>query len=1004
MADRAKLLGMVFLLWTVCASGIVFETESRWTLSLNSAWQFRLADLSDSELLNTFSSIDFDDRGWKSIPVPSNWELQDFEEPRYTRPDPETCGLYRRWITLPSSWDGRQVFIHFEGVAFGYTLYINGREAGGFEHAFLPCQFDITPHIRKGKNLIALKVYRNHPQSEFDCNDDWALSGIYRDAVLFSPPMFFMDNLILQTRIHTGRQYGQIEGQLDIRFFRREGGPKEPLPTLSLSIELADPEGRSAASLTQSIAFRDAEFFPRTSFRIPVENALFWNAEHPALYELVLTLSVNGEPSHTIRRKAGLREVTVEDRVLKINGRPVKLRGVCRHEIHPEVGRALREEHWRQDIEMMKAANINAVRCSHYPPHPRFLELCDEYGLYVLDEVPIGFGESYQANPNYLGAMLSRADQTVRRDRNHPSVIIWDIGNENPLTANLEKTAEYVKRLDPSRPAYYPGGDFRGSASTADTGHAAMVDFYSRHYPSTEQIRRHTENTTISVPYLYTELNHALDTAFGDFGAKWEMVQQTDHIAGVMIWLWADQGIRRSINGRPVHDSYADVENLGTSDLSGDLYIDADTILDSHGQYGTDGIVYADRRPQTDYFQARRVYSPVMIREQEVSVQPGVQMIELTVENRYDFTDLSQLQVHCKLYRNRILLNQGMLSIFCPPHGTQIFQLPVNLPDPAAESDFRLELEFRDWNGKPAAEHTVRLIPPFGKPDWMALHEQTSATTKSLREDSDGWHFPDAAGTTLQIDPSGLLALKTKDGRIWLQGPFLRTGRKPTMAERRKYKSAELEVWEPPFFRQASVLASSKSQDGDRPVLHMQMRYPSPDETKTVQADLHYTLSPQGWIDVEYTLRPETKEGVMLELGLSFDLLLPVDQVRWLGKGPYPAYPQKSELCRRGIYTLRPQDAFFEGNRMEVDAAAFTDSKQNGIGIVCRESHLGWETRDEGLTINHSALVAGLGTKFKLPRTLIKAEKIEQAKGRFRIVFLSPKDRSALLNDLFAPK
>lgn len=1004
MAVRTKLLGMVFLLWTVCASGIVFEPDSRRTLSLNSAWQFRLADLSDSELLNTFSSIDYDDRGWKSIPVPSHWELQGFEEPRYMRPDPEKAGLYRRWITLPSSWDGRQVFVHFEGVAFGYTLYINGQEAGGFEHAFLPCQFDITRHIRKGKNLIALKVYRNHPQSEFDCNDDWALSGIYRDVVLFSPPMFFMDNLVLQTRIHTGRQYGQIEGQMELRFFRRKDHPKEPLPTLSLSIELADPEGHSAASQTQSIPFTDAEFFPQTSFRIPVENAVFWNAEHPALYELVLTLSVNGEPSHTIRRKVGLREVVVEDRILKINGRPVKLRGVCRHEIHPEVGRALREEHWRQDIEMIKAANINAVRCSHYPPHPRFLELCDEYGLYVLDEVPIGFGETHQANPNYLGAMLSRADQTVRRDRNHPSVIIWDIGNENPLTANLEKTAEYVKRLDPSRPAYYPGGDFRDSASTADTGHAAVVDFYSRHYPSTDQIRRHTENTTISVPYLYTELNHALDTAFGDFAAKWEMVQQTDHIAGAMIWLWADQGIRRSIDGRPVHDSYTDIENLGPSDLSGDFYIDDNTILDSHGQYGTDGIVYADRRPQTDYYQARRVYRPVVIREQEVSIQPGVQTIELTVENRYDFTDLDQLQIHCKLYRNRVLLNQGMLSISCPPHGTQIFQLPVNLPDPAAGSDFRLELEFQDWNGKPAAEHTVRLIPPSGKPDWMALLEQAAATAKSLREDSDGWHFPDAAGTALQIDPGGLLALKTKDGRIWLQGPFLRAGRKLTMAERRKYKSAEREIWEPSVFRQAAVLASGKSQDGDRPVLHMKMRYQNPDETKTVQADLQYTLSPQGWIDVEYTLRPETKEGVMLELGLSFDLLLPVDQVRWLGLGPYPAYPQKSELCRRGIYILRPQDAFFEGNRMAVDAAAFTDSKQNGIGIVCRESHLAWETMDEGLTISHSALVAGLGTKFKLPRTLIETEKIEQVQGRFRIVFLSPKDRSALLDDLFAPK
>jgi beta-galactosidase len=1001
MIRRAVLFGLWIVVWSGWAFGIDFEKDSPWTVSLNSAWQFRTANLSERELLRTFCSIDFDDRGWTSIPVPSNWELEGFEEPRYARPDPDLCGLYRKWITLPSAWEGRQVFVHFEGVAFGYTLYVNGREAGGFEQAFLPCQFDITGHLRKGENLIGLKVYRNHPQAEFDCNDDWALSGIYRDVILFSPPMFFMDNLALQTRVRTGRQYGEIEGRLDVRFFRREDSPKEPLPTLSLSIELADPEGHSAASQTQSIAFRDAEFFPRTSFRIPVENALFWNAEHPALYELVLTLSVNGESLHTIRRKVGLREVTVEDRVLKINGRPVKLRGVCRHEIHPEVGRALREEHWRQDIEMIKAANINTVRCSHYPPHPRFLELCDQYGLYVLDEVPIGFGESYQADPASLGAMLSRADGTVRRDRNHPCVIIWGIGNENPLTVNLEKTAEYVKRMDPDRLVYYPGGDFRGSKSTADTGHAAFLDFYSRHYPSTEQIQRHTENTTVAVPYLYTELNHALDTAFGDFAAKWELIQKTDHLAGAMIWLWADQGIRRTINERPVHDSYADIENLGPSDLSGDLYIDSNTILDSHGQYGTDGIVYADRRPQTDYYQARRVYSPVVIREQEVSIQPGVQTIELTVENRYDFTDLSQLQVHCDLYQNRTLLNQGVLRISCPPHGTQAFQLPVQIPEPAEGCDLRLELEFRNQNGKSAAEHTVRLIPPSGKPDWMRMLEQADKPAGDVQEGPEGWRFPDSAKTVLQFDPNGLLSLKNQDGRIWLQGPFLRAGRKPTMAESRKYKGAELEIWQPSVFRQASVLASGKSQDGGRPVLHKQVRYSSPDGKKAVLADLNYTLSPQGWIGVDYTLRPETKEGAMLELGLAFDLPVSIDAVSWLGLGPYSAYPQKSELCRYGIYTLRPRDAFFEGNRMGVEAAVFTDSKRNGIGLLCRQDNLGWEKTDTGLTVFHNTLVAGLGTKFKLPRTLIEVEKIEPIKGRLRIVFPDQNGWPKLFEDLF---
>lgn len=997
MINRTKRYGLFFLVCTTSAVAIVFEPNSPWTLSLNSDWKFFLTDRSQKSLLETFFKPDFSDADFKPIPVPSNWELQGFEEPRYDYPDPEKVGLYRKWFTLPSSWESRQVFLHFEGVAFGYTLYVNGREVGGFEHAFLPCQFDITPFIQKGENLIALQCRRDAPQTPFDCSDDWALSGIFREVYLFSPSLYFLENLTVETRIDPARRYALLEGQVDIRFFRRPENPKGPLPPLQLNVELTDPNGRQIFRQQYRFISQNSDFFPHQSFHIPVENALFWNAETPFLYELTLTLLAEEKETHCIRRKIGLREVSADNRILKINGSPVKLRGVCRHETHPDVGRALQEKHWRQDIEMMKAANINAVRCSHYTPHPRFLELCDEYGLYVFDEVPICFGERFQADPRGLEAMLSRADAAVRRDRLHPSVIAWGIGNENPLTVNLEKTAQYVKRIDPSRLVYYPGGDFRSSKSTADTGHASFIDFFSRHYPQLTHIEQHAQNTTVPVPYLYSEYNHALDTALGGLAPKWELIQKTPHIAGGFIWLWADQGIRRSVRGRPVHNSYLDIENLGPSDLSGDVYLDADTILDSHGQYGTDGIVYADRNPQTDYFQTRAVYSPIRILEKQISVRPGTQTITLTVENRYDFTHLKECTGTCRLFQNSTLLSEQTLSLAAPPHSTQTLSIPLALPDNLSEDAFWMEVTFQNSRKQPVAEYSVRLLPDGNKPDRLAWLEQKTVPS-SLSKKGQIWQWGQN-GISLLAESNGRLTLKDQN-QILLKGPYLRAGRKPTMAERRTYASAKLQIWEPPLFEKTELLEHSEEQTPAGTILHFHLLFHSPDDTKTVDAQISYTLSPKGWLDIEYTLIPKTPQGALLECGLAFELPHTPSAITWQGLGPYPAYPDKNELCRWGIHTIPPDFPFLNGNRMDVETALFSIGTAR-LGIVCPPSNLGWEKIQNGLLVFHNAALAGLGTKFALPDAQIKAAQTPPLQGRLRIVPLPHPHTDRLLEHLF---
>lgn len=979
MDRKGVVAGLVIMMAGVCQAIPFNWNDGNYTLSLNNEWKFRLADENQTDLIAEFYKPDFDDSGWSSVTVPSNWEILGFEEPHYDRPDPTKTGLYRKQITVPPHWKDRQVFIDFEGISFGYTVYVNGKRVGSFQHAFLPCQFDLTEHIQYDEpNIIAIKVYRNSEESSFDCNDAWALSGIYRDAFLFSPQRYHVDRYTIQTKLDIPEQAAVIEGNVEIRLFRHNHNSqyldhRELLRPLALQLVLKDAEEKILIDQTEAVKWLTTRVVPSHAFKIPVANAQYWSAENPYLYDLTMTLLVDGEPSHVVSQKVGLREVTIEDSVLKINGQPVKLRGVCRHEIQPEVGRALREQHWLQDIRLIKAANINAVRCSHYPPHPRFLELCDQYGLYVLDEVPIGFGESVQNDPVMLGAMLSRAERTVARDRNHPSVIIWDIGNENPLYGLQETAARHVKLLDPTRPLLYPGENFVGLNRSYASGSAEFVDIIAPHYPHNEEIKADMENQAIQKPIIFTEINHALDLAFSDFGAKWKMIEDTDKMAGAMIWLWADQGILRKVNGRPVIDSYVDLspkkKHLG---LSGDVWLDDNTILDSHGQYGTDGIVYADRRLQTDYFETRKIYSPVVIPQEFITVGADGK-IPLTIKNRYDFTNLNRLKGSWKFLVNGKAFKEGQLSLECVPHESQTIALEIGLLK-IAPSDLRLQVEFTDGKGTPVYERTLTFEK--GAVDWLAEME---------KEDRDillhnQWYA---------VDDKGMLVIRNAEGASLIQGPYARIGRKPTMAERITYPRMELTIWEPAVLTQFEVLNRSETKQGDAVVIKVESRYTNPqNKDQTVKADITYTVNAAGWIDVNYTLTPESKEGALLELGLEWEVPK-AERVDWLGQGPYPSYPYKSELAEHGIYSMTPDDPFFAGNRMDVQLVKVTGS-DGQVGIAADPSHIGWEKGDtaDNVLLYQNLKVASLGTKFKLPRQVLKTQDLGSVKGHLRLVVL----------------
>jgi beta-galactosidase len=988
------LINCVFMVFTAtCSFAIPFDRQDRdFTMSLNSQWKFCLTENTQTQLLSEFFKTDFNDDKWNRISVPSNWEMQGYEEPHYYRPDPLRIGLYRKNVTLPKTWKDRQVIVHFEGISFGYTLYVNGEKAGSFQHAFLPCQFDITPYIRYDeKNTIAIKVYRDHDECQFDCNDDWALSGIYRDVFLFSPQRYHIDRYSLNTKLNRTEKTAVIEGQIEIRLFRHDPNSqhldhRELLKPMVIKLVLKDADGNVQADQTETVSWITPRVVPSHTFKIPVTNAHYWNAEQPYLYDLSITLLTDGQISHVVKQKVGLREVTIEDGILKVNGQRIKLRGVCRHELYPEVGRALQEQHWLNDIKLMKAGNINAVRCSHYPPHPRFLELCDEYGLYVLDEVPIGFGESLQNDPVMLGAMLSRAQRTVERDRNHPCVIIWDIGNENPLYGLQETAAQYVKKMDPTRPLLYPGENFVGLNKSFASGSAEFVDIIAPHYPHNEELQRDLEDNTIQKPILFTEISHALDTAFSDFETKWQMIESTDKIAGAMIWLWADQGIIRKVNGREVVDSYADISLVRGRHtvLSGDVWLDDNTILDSHGPDGTDGIVYADRRLQTDYYETRKVYSPIHISQKYIKLDAEGK-IYLDIENRHDFTNLNQFEGHWKFLINGHTFKEGRLSLDCPPHESKTAEIPIGLLK-LPVSDLMLRIEFVNKNQISIYERT--LIFENSQVDWFAKMDKAPEGVF-------------AKGSRIQVNDDGIFTIGDTKQAILMKGPFARIGRKPTMAERMTYPRMDLTIWEPPILTDFEVTQRKEKKQDDGLIVQTKVKYKNPKNTgQTVHADITYTISPSGWVDIEYTIAPAGENGALLELGLAWEIPN-AKKINWLGDGPYCSYPYKSELAERGIYSITPKDPFFNGNRMNVELVNLVYSNKQ-LGVIAEASNIGWEQDPiaDRIIFYQNQKLASLGTKFELPRQVIRSKDIGNTKGHLRFCVLSD-DKAGFIQEIF---
>lgn len=1011
-----KLLAKGILLFTVLAivGGVVATPiavypvrAEGFTQSLNGEWSFQYIPALDAGADADFSKPDFDVSAWKKIRVPGNWELQGFAEPHYDLDLQDGLGLYRRTFRVPADWRGeRRVCLRFEGVAYGFEVWVNGTKVGtSAASAYNPSTFDITDALKpdaNADNVLAVQVTTKPFAYEFDVNDDWSLSGIYRDVTLFSVPATHVQDVTTRTKL-------AADGAAE----------------LSVAVTISQPDGEVHGKLLAPDGKMASEFnLPRGADGnceavVKVAQPQLWTAETPALYRLELTLSDKGQPLQTFKEHIGLREISIVDGVLKLNDRLIKLHGVDHHDMDPVDGRAITEAEMRRDLELMKKGNINFVRTSHYAPNQRFIELCDELGFYVMCEVAIGKGEEHMSDPAFSDNMLARTEATITRDKNHPSVIIWSIGNENPITDLLLAAGQRAKQLDPSRLICYPtiGSYFEKNYERFPE----FVDIYSPHYPSNSTLRGYAQK--LKRPLILTEYAHAWGLATDRIQDQWEILEKTPTFAGGAIWHFQDQGILRTAE-----------KLLDPSKSAGSVWLDEHRYYDTHNADGCDGIVYSDRTPQADYWEVRKVYSPVQIAENSVTVKAGAQEIALTVENRYDFIALTGKKLSWSLQRNGAEIQKGETLLRATAHEIESVSIFLNIPTDAADDVLALELRCVDERGVQITERTVRLnsmyvtssgalkqkiverVPEvdLARARREALFDSLPTASRPKLTESEAEVKIEHANWVLIVSRStGELTIHDRAGHLLVAGIYPHSGRKLTMAEERsvgragtwlsstltKLDAPEIKVTqEGPNVRLAvaGTYPHSKPREEkkpekktDDPLLNQESQQNQPQAigNESFVGGYQAECAPSGAITISYDYAPTNAKGHFSEAGLSIVLPPELTEFRWIGQGVYPGYPGKDQLNEFGIFHLNREDLRFQGNRRKTELALLTASAGAGVAIItATDADVAVERDGDKTLLSHNAIISGLGNKGAPPETSIDADKTAHSAGSFTLI------------------
>ncbi len=974
-----------------------FVQKGDCSMSLDGTWKFRWTPVPGERIID-FYQTDFNDKDWKDFPVPANWEVNGYGTPIYvsagypfkidpprvmgepkadytTYKERNPVGQYRRTFVLPVGWEAdRQTFLCFEGVMSAFYVWINGERVGYSQGSMEPSEFNITDYLKTGENQIALEVYRYSDGSYLEDQDFWRFGGIHRSIHLIHTPDVRMRDYTIRTLPASAGNYKDFILQIDPQFSVYRGMTGKGY---TLQAVLKDVSGKEIVKLQGEVeeildlehkASRMNEWYPQRGPRktgrlsAMIKSPERWTAETPYLYKLHLTLqNAEGKVIEQAEQSVGFRTVEINKGQLLINGNPVCFRGVNRHEHDPRTARVMSEERMLQDILLMKQANINAVRTSHYPNVSRWYELCDSLGLYVMDEADIeehGLRGTLASTPDWYAAFMDRAVRMAERDKNYPSIVMWSMGNESGYGPNFAAISAWLHDFDPTRPVHYEGA--QGVDGNPDP---KTVDVISRFYTRVKQeylnpgiaegedkeraenarwerLLEIAERTNDDRPVMTSEYAHSMGNALGNFKEYWDEIYSNPRMLGGFIWDWVDQGIYKELPDGRIMVAYGgdfgDKPNLKA--------------------FCFNGLLMSDRETTPKYWEVKKVYAPVQL---------AVNNEQLIVTNRNHHIDLSQYRCLWTLTIDGKQKEQGEITLpEVAPGESETFTLPAfrslsdkkalnrkgnnsNSTNTLSDCQLKVSIVLKSDALWAKAGHEVTweqfclqqgelLSADLINKGALQVKEDDKSLSVSGRGFSVQWEKK-AVGSITSLMYNGKEILTQNHFPVQ---PVTQAFRAPTDNDK-SFGNWLAKDWQ--LHGMDHPLISLESFDhevrADGAVI-VRIRTTNLYKEGNVTTTSVYTISSDGVIDLKTTFLPQGVLPELPRLGLAFCLAPAYNTFTWYGRGPQDNYPDRKTSAATGLWKgtvaeqyvhyPRPQDS---GNKEEVQFLTLTDKRNKGIRV-----------------------------------------------------------------------